>query len=204
MKIRGLICIAVVILLSFLAGSCIILPTISETHLLSDIQEDELSITVGTDQLIGEPGIILPDVLYEYLSYAPADWVEFGIAGHYGIGFLGIDARFDIIDMFTDDNPLSAMLLGGALLFSGGSAPLAHFGGAANYKINRFVEVYAAAATSTLFFVPVFHIGTHVNIFDWLALSGNLKIAVNTVETNVDVPPAAIMISVAPRISFSL
>ena len=194
----------VIAALSFalLVSSCLILPTISETHLLSDIQEKELSISVGTEQLIGETGVILPDVLFEYISYSPTDWFEFGLAGHYSIALLGIDAKLDFVDMFTNDSPLSAMLLGGVLFFSGGSGPIVHFGAAANYRINQVVELYAGAATSTLFFVPSFHLGTNLNIFDWLSLSANLKMALNLVESNADFPPVSFMLSVAPRVSF--
>ena len=195
--------VAVALSFVLVATSCLILPTISETHLLSDIQEKELSISVGTEQLLGESSVFLPDVLYEYISFAPTDWFEFGLAGHYSVALLGIDARFDFVDMFTDDSPLSVMLLGGVLLFSGGSGPIVHFGTAANYRINKFVEIYLCAATSTLFFVPSFHLGTNINIFEWLSLSANLKMALNVVEVNSDFPPAAFMLSVAPRISFS-
>ena len=185
------------------ASSCLILPTISETHLLSDIQEKELSISVGTDQLIGESSVFLPDVLFEYISFAPTDWFEFGLAGHYSVALLGIDARLDFVDMFTEDSPISAMLLGGVLFLSGGPSPIVHFGTAVNYRISRFVELYAGAATSTLFFVPSFHFGTNLNIFEWLSLSANLKIALNLVDTSSGYPPAAFMLSIAPRISFS-
>ena len=130
--------------------------------------------------------MILLDVLYEYISFAPTDWFEFGLVGHYSVALLGIDTIFDFVNMFTDDSPLSAMLLGGVLLFSGGSGPIVHFGAAANYRINRFVELYACAATSTLFFVPSFHLGTNLNIFEWLSLSANLKMALNLIEANAD------------------
>jgi len=203
-KITSKAVILILIFLSLSLGSCIILPTISETHLLSDIQEDELSISVGTEQPIGEAHVILPDVLFEYVSYAPADWVEFGLAGHYSVGLIGIDARFDVIDMFTDNSPLSGMIVGGVLFLSGGSGPIVHFGAAANYRFNRTFEVYACAATSTLLFVPVFHFGTNINIFDWLSLSGNLKMGLNTFDANSSFPPVAFMFSVAPRISFDL
>ncbi len=195
--------IAIILLLCFSVGSCVILPTISETHLMSDIDEHDLSISVGTEQPIGESNGILPDVMYEYVSYAPADWVEVGLAGHYSIALLGIDARFDIVDMFTDDSPISALILGGVLFFSGGSGPVGHMGAAVNYRINRVVEVYAGAATSTLFFAPTFYLGTNINIFKWLSLAANMKLALNTVVEE-DPPPAALMISVAPRISFNL
>lgn len=202
MKTKYPIALAIVLLITLVISSCLVLPTISESHLLSDIRENELSISVGTEQILGETSIFLPDILYEYISFAPADWFEFGLAGHYSVAFLGIDARIDFIDMFTDNNPLSAMLLGGVLFFSGGSGPVVHFGTAANYRINSFVELYACAATSTLFFVPSFHVGTNVRVFDWLSLSANLKMVLNLLETNANYPPAAFMVSIAPKVSF--
>ena len=90
------------------------------------------------------------------------------------------------------------------LFVAGQGGPIVHLGGALNYRIGQRFEVYACAATSTLFFVPVFHFGTHIHIFKWLSVSGNLKMALSTVEANGDFPPAAFMVSLAPRISFSL
>ena len=174
--------------------------------MLSNIQEKELALNVGTEfpeQLIDEKYLILPDILFEYLSFAPTDWFEFGLAGHYTVALLGIDAKLDIVDMFTNDSPVSAMVLGGVQFFSG-LQPVFHFGAAVNYSLNRFVELYACAATSTITFFPVFHLGTNLNIFEWLSLSANLKTVYIGENTNTDSFPAAFMFSVAPRISFDL
>jgi hypothetical protein len=205
MNVRRPIIVTIIAVFVLLASSCVT-PTISETHLLSDIQEKELSLTVGTEfpeQIVGENHIILPDILFEYLSFAPTDWFEFGLAGHYTVALLGIDARLDFVDMFTNDSPLSAMLLGGVQFFSGGS-PIVHLGVAVNYRLHRIVELYVCGATSTITFVPVFHLGANLNIFEWLSLSANLKTVYVGEDANTDSFPAAFMLSVAPRLSFEL
>ncbi|MBT3273478.1 MAG: hypothetical protein HN368_10000 [Spirochaetales bacterium] len=191
------------IFLIALCSSCLIIPTISETHLVDDIREKTFSITAGAEAPLGEPTLVLPDVLFEYLSYSPTDWFEFGLAGHYGIGLSGVDFKIDFVNMWDDESPWSAMLIGGALVPPGGGGGfVAHAGAAVNYQVNNWLELYGCAATSTLFLVPVFHVGVSVSPFRWLSLAGNIKVVLNTVDTSGDNPPAALFFSIAPSFNF--
>ena len=170
---------------------------------MDDIQEKTFSIAAGTEIPLGESSVVLPDPLYEYISYAPTDWFEFGLAGRYTIGLVGVDVKFDFVDMFTDGSPLSMMLIGGALFFTGGgSAVVGHAGVAANYQVTSWLELYGGAATSTIFLVPVFQVGASISPVKWFSLSANLKLVLNTVESETETEPLVALVSIAPSFNF--
>lgn len=186
--------------------SCVIIPTISQTHLIDDIRAKNLSVNAGIELPIGESPGVLPDVIYEYVSYAPTDWFEIGVAGHYGIAAMGADLAVDVVDIVTDDSPWSALIVGGVLLSTqGGSLVIAHAGAAVNYRLNHFLELYASAGTNSPFFAPLFHIGANISPLRWLSLSANLKLAINTMlDEDSSMSPLAVMVSFSPSLHFDL
>lgn len=195
---------AMVFVGSVALSSCVIIPTISQTHLADDIQEKHLSVTAGVEQVIGETPGILPDMVYEYVSYAPTDWFEIGVAGHYAIALIGADFKLDLVDLAVDDSPWSALLMGGAMASPSGGGFVFHGGAGLNYRLTDYLELYATAGVNAPFFVPMFHVGANVMPFEWLSLSANTKVAVNTIDDSEGNPPMALMVSVSPSLNFDL
>ena len=185
--------------------SCTIIPTIGKTHLYDDIREKTLSVTAATEIPIGEGGSVLPDPLYEYVSYAPTDWLEFGIAGHWGLGALGGEVKIDIIDIFANAPPFSLLIVGGVLAIPGSESGGAGVtvGVCANYRLGQRVEFYLGAGSSTVSQVPSVQLGANVHLLKWLALSANAKVVFNTRESDTE-HPVVLMVSLAPSLNFHL
>ena len=193
-------------LVAGLLGSCTIIPTISRTYLLDSIRPDTISVSVGTEVPLGESNDILPDPIYEYVSYAPNEWLEFGVAGHWGIALPAIEAKVDLLSAFGAKTPWSVLLHAGigTPLSSDSTGVLIHGGVAGNYRLAPKFELYGAVGSSSISQIPVFQIGTAFTPINWLSLSGNLKIAVNTREDRTDSSPIAFMFSFSPSLVFGL
>lgn len=194
-----------ILILGVLAcSSCVIIPTITHTHLADDIREDQFSIAAGVETVVGESPAILPDIAYGYVSYAPTDWLEVGAAAHYALALIGADIKIDLIGIVSDGSPWSAMLLGGAMVSPSGGGLIVHAGIGGNYRVGERVEFFATAGTNSPFFVPMFQIGSNLTLLKWLSLSASAKLAVNTLEEGEDSPPVAFMVSISPSFNFDL
>lgn len=183
------------------------LPVVSETHLLCSIHSRRVVISVGTEW---DPGkwhfSVSPDLIFAYGGYSPNDWLELGLSGHAFNGFyIGIDGKIDVIGIFTNDLPVSLFVLGG-LAFVPYSQLLilwpCHAGAAVVFRAAEFLDLYACA-TVTFETHGAYQIGLNLQTFDWLSISANLKIGVNSGKVNAFYPRYAYMFSIAPRFSFS-
>jgi hypothetical protein len=172
---------------------------------MDDIRKSHLAVSAGVEVPVGETGSILPDPIYEYVSYAPTDWLELGLAGHWFIQLIGIEAKIDVVDMFTDGSPVSALILGGVTIGPDSEeTPLViNAGFAVNYGLSDNFEVFLGAGSSNISQVPSLHAGFNWIPFKWLELALGAKLAINTRDTDPD-PPAVLMLSLCPSLNFDL
>lgn len=194
--------VGLVFMISF---SCAITPTLSRTHLMDDIRKSHLAVSAGVEVPVGETGSILPDPIYEYVSFAPTDWLELGLSGHWIIQLIGVEAKIDVIDILTDDSPVSALILGGANIGqdSEETPVIFNVGLAVNYGFSDHFEVFLGAGSSTISQIPSLHAGFNWIPFNWLELAVGAKLAINTRDTDPD-PPVALMLSLCPSLNFDM
>ena len=193
----------ILIIVFIIPMACKVIPTLSRTYLMDDIRSKTFSIAAGTEIPIGEGGAILPDPIYEYISYAPNDWLEIGAAGHWGIGLFGVEAKVDVIDIFTDGLRVSAIIGGGISVASGSEDTGVALNASlcANMRMTESIELYAGIGGSSISQVPSVHAGVNIDLFRWLSISANAKLVINTQEKDPD-PPAALMLSICPSLNF--
>ncbi len=197
----------VLALLVLAVSSCTIIPTVNRTRLMHDVRESRLSISAGTEIPLGEATNMVPDPLFETITYAPTDWLEVGIEGHWGIFIPALSTKVDLVNLaFNEDLPISILLSGaGALYFDDEDTGIfAHGSVAANYRPLDFLEVYAGVGSSTLSKIPSIQAGVNVLPVEWLSLAADLKISIDTLYTEDDTLPVALMISLSPGLSFDL
>ncbi len=187
-------------------GSCTIIPTISRTPLLDRIRSDTLSVSLGVELPLGESNDVFPDPIYEYVSYAPTEWLEFGLAGHWGIALPTIETKVDLLSAFGVDTPWSLLLNAGVgtLLNADIRGILVHGGLAGNRSFSDRFEVYGGIGSSSLSQIPIIQLGAAITPLRWLSVSGNLKIAINTRQDRSDSNPVAFMFSLSPSLVFDL
>ncbi len=204
--LKGFLVIAVTGLV-LLAGSCTIIPTINRTRFMHDVRESRLSIAAGTELPLVEQTNMIPDPLYESITYAPTDWLEVGIEGHWGILLPALNAKVDLVDLaFDRELPVSVLIAAaGAIPLDAEDAELIGHGSiAVNYKPADYLEVYAGIGTSSLSRIPSIQAGANLLPLKWLSLAADLKVSIDTRYTDDDISPVALMLSLSPGLSFDL
>ena len=195
-----------IILILFILGllllftSCLTLPTptITRTHLMKDIDKQSVTIGAGIEFELEENPGYWGDSFFGYVGYAPLDWLEIGIAGH-SVAlsiYPSLEAKIDVINMFTDCSPFSCVLMGGI-----GGLPedlfFAHAGLAMNFRINQSLQLYLGAGTDSISDALNLQAGAYIAPIEWLGVSSNVKFVKGNEGTDL-------MFSIAPLITLYL
>ncbi|UCF98891.1 MAG: hypothetical protein JSV89_04960 [Spirochaetaceae bacterium] len=157
--------------------------SITRTHLMKDIDPASVTIGIGMEFVSEDPDPLYnADFLFGYLGYAPFDWSEFGIAFHTAwISFFpAVEAKIDLVDIFTDASRISCLLMGGIGAYSkdDGFDPIYHGGIAVNFRPKRSQQLYAGAGTDSLAKALNLQVGLYFELLDWLGLSMNFKLVI--------------------------
>jgi hypothetical protein len=193
-KIRNLVLFG----LSLGITSCLTLPTstVTRTHLMKDIDKSTITAVAGIELELTEDTEYIGDSLFGYFSYAPWDWLEFGIAGHaLNLGlYPSVDAKIDAVDIFSDSRRLSLLLMGGI-----GGLPddlfFYHGGLTMNYRPNPNVQLYLGAGSDSIAEALVFQAGAYFIPMESLGIFANFKLVTGRDGTEL-------MFSMAPSASF--
>ena len=192
-----------VVALLVIFSSCKIIPTISRTTLMKDIQPKTLTVSAGIEQS-GESPTYLPDPLFGYVGYAPNDWIELGLGTHYATYLPAIEAKFDVLSFMDLTTPFSLLIMGGVGAFLGEgdgeeSIMPAYFHGglALNYTINKYIQLYAGAGSDIFSKALNLQVGGYISPFSWLGLSANAKFVAGG-------EGSTLMFSIAPALTFNL
>lgn len=158
---------------------CLAMPelTITRTHLMKDVEKAALTIGGGFDLAV--PGDeYAGDLLFGYCGYAPTDWLEVGLGVHAGMGSLlpGVEVAFDVLDAFGSFERVSLLIAGGIGGWPGGEERSLHYhGGAAlNWRLNRYLQLYAGAGGDSASKALVVQTGVYVTPLRWLGISAGL------------------------------
>ena len=138
------------------------------------------------------------DSFFGYCSYTPWDWAEIGIAGHTVDLTLcpSVDAKIDIVDIFTDSNRFSCLLMGGAGGLAGGRS-FYHGGLAVNFRLDQHVQLYLGSGSDSISEAWIVHAGAFIAVLESLGIFTNLKLATGQAGTEL-------MFSLAPLAAFRL
>ena len=180
--------------------SCITLPTstVTRTHLMKDIDKSTITTVAGVEWELTDDPEYIGDSLFGYCSYAPWDWLEFGIAGHIlNLGlYPSVDAKIDVVDIFTDSRRFSCLLMGGV-----GGLPedlfFYHGGLTMNFRLNQYVQLYLGAGSDSISEALIFQAGAYIVPLKSVGISTNLKLVTGRDGTDL-------MFSVAPVATFSV
>lgn len=184
--------------LTLVITSCLTLPTstVTRTHLMKDIDKSTITAVAGIEFELTEDTEYIGDSLFGYFSYAPWDWLEFGIAGHelnQGL-YPSVDAKIDAVDIFSDSLRLSFLLMGGI-----GGVPddlfFYHGGLAVNYRLNPNVQLYLGAGSDSISEALIFHAGAYFIPMESVGIFANFKLVTGREGTEV-------MFSMAPSATF--
>ncbi len=180
--------------------SCITLPTatVTRTHLMKDIDKSTITTVAGVEFELTDDPEYMGDSLFGYFSYAPWDWLELGIAGHaltLGL-YPSVDAKIDVVDIFTDSSRFSCLLMGGV-----GGLPedlfFYHGGLTMNYRLDQYVQLYLGAGSDSISEALIFQAGAYIVPLKSVGISTNLKLVTGRDGTDL-------MFSVAPLATFSV
>ncbi len=180
--------------------SCITLPisTVTRTHLMKDIDKSTITAVAGAEFELAEDFEYVGDSLFGYCSYAPWDWLEFGIASHIlNLGlYPSVDAKIDVVDIFTDSRRFSCLLMGGV-----GGLPedlfFYHGGLTMNYRLNQYVQLYLGSGSDSVSEALIFQAGAYIVPMKSVGISTNLKLVTGRDGTEL-------MFSMAPMATFRL
>jgi len=178
--------------------SCITLPTstVTRTHLMKDIDKSTITAVAGVEFELTEDSDYIGDSLFGYFSYAPWDWLEFGIAGHtLNLDkYPSVDAKIDVVDIFTDSKQFSCLLMGGV-----GGLPddlfFYHGGLTMNNRLNRYVQLYLGAGSDSISEALIFQAGAYFIPMESVGIFTNFKLVAGRDGTEL-------MFSMAPVATF--
>ena len=180
---------SVLVLLFVLAAACsYAMPStessVTRTHLMRDTEASTLVVAVGLEPPLGEDDKYTSDSLFGYLGYAPCRWLEAGVAAHYlsfGL-YPAVDAKIDLMEIFTDNTRWSGMLMGGiGGLPKDPDYPLFFHGGAAvNVRMKHWLQLYAGAGSDSVAKALALQTGAYVAPFEWLGASVNFKLVIGS------------------------
>lgn len=185
--------------LSLFITSCLTLPTstVTRTHLMKDIDKSTITTVAGVEFELTEDNEYVGDSLFGYFSYAPWDWFEFGIAAH-ALNldlYPSVDAKIDMINIFTDSRRLSCLLMGGV-----GGLPddlfFYHGGLTMNFRLDRYVQLYLGAGSDSISEALIFQAGAYFALMESVGILTNLKLVAGQEGTEL-------MFSMAPLGTFS-
>jgi hypothetical protein len=172
--------------------------SVTRTHLMKDIDESTVVIGVGIESFREDPAY-MSDTYIGYLGYAPCEWLEVGFALHCltVMFYPSLDAKIDLMEIFTDSSRLSCMLMGGI----GGlpwdeDYPLFFHGGAAvNYRLARWLQLYAGAGSDSVATALVMQAGVFLAPLKWLGASVNFKLSIGSegVEPTISAVPLLVI-----------
>jgi hypothetical protein len=131
------------------------------------------------------------DSLFGYLGYAPFDWLELGLGAHVVSLQLvpSIEAKVDLVDMFSDDSRFSFGGLPNELLFY-------QAGLGVNFRIRGPLQLYLGAGSDSISTAMSLQAGVFVRPLKSLGVSANAKLVIGREGT-------ALAFSIAPLILLS-
>ena len=179
--------------------ACLTLPTstVTRTHLMKDIDKSTITAVAGVEWELTEDSDYIGDSLFGYFSYAPWDWLEFGIAGHaLNLNlYPSVDAKIDAVDIFTESRRLSFLLMGGV-----GGLPedlfFYHGGLTVNYRLNQYVQLYLGAGSDSISEALIFQGGAYFIPMESVGIFTSFKLVTGRGGTEL-------MFSMAPVATFS-
>jgi len=190
--------IAFLVIPAFAAGALGIPETaITRTHLLKDSERASVTVALGMELDLTENPAYMGDSLFGYLGYAPFDWLELGL-GAYAVSLRfvpSIEAKVDLVDMFSDDSRISLLLMGG---FGGLPNELLFYqaGLGVNFRISRPLQLYLGAGSDSISTAMSLQAGAFLTLLKSLGVSANAKLVIGREGT----APA---FSIAPLILLS-
>lgn len=169
---RFLVFMAALAAVLMTAGCATQQPSFSRAYMSRDIREGSFSGGAGVEfQPFKEYSGYSPDFAAPFVSFAPYDWLEMSFAGHVLLLVPTLDARVDLIDMFTDDLPVSLFIMGGANPFIKEEPFMYHYGAMANFRPAPGIEVYAGAGTDAVSDAWAVEGGVHWQPLEWLGFT---------------------------------
>lgn len=127
---------------------------ITRTHLMKDIDKSSITIGAGLEAELTENPVYSADWLFGNFGYAPLDWLEFGVAIHVLSLIIcpSVEAKIDLVDIFTDFSHFSCILMGGIGGFTDDEEfyLIYHGGMAVNLRLNQYWQLYLGAGSDSL------------------------------------------------------
>ena len=174
---------------------------ITRTHLVKDIQRSTITAAVGMEFFKGslsgstEGLAYAGEALFGYFGYSPFDWLELGIAVHNDwLRFVpAVEAKIDVVDLFTDSSRISCLLAGG-IGYVPDDSPWYHGGAAVNFRVNQRLQLCLGAGSDSWSQALSLQAGVYVVLLDWLGLSTNFKLVCGPqgMEPMLSVAPLAV------------
>ena len=157
---------------------------------MKDIEAKTVTISAGFEKGAEDDIAYWPDLFFEYLGYAPNDWLEFGIAGHYLFHVPMVEAKVDLAELLLKAEKFSLMPTIGIGPVSDEDFP-AQAGLIANYRLGEKWQVYTGAGTDLLSEALNLQVGAYWTPKPWFGLTANAKLVAGDKGTSG-------MISVSP------
>ena len=163
--------------------------TVTRAHLMQDIVESHTTIGVGTEFPVQENLDYAGDLYYLYYGYALYDWLEIDVTLHSCLGapYPSVEAKIDILDIFTDSNRLSALLMGGIGLVIGGdiAAIVYHGGGAVTYRASEYWQLYLGVGSDSISKAFNLQTGVYFNTKKWFGFSAGFNLVTGSAGITV-------------------
>lgn len=196
---RGIVMLIGFLVIPALTSSAFGIPetAITRTHLLKDSERASVTVALGLELDLNENPAYAGDSLFGYLGYAPFDWLELGLGAHVVSLQLvpSIEAKVDLVDMFSDDSRISFLLMSG---FGGLPNELLFYqaGLGVNFRIRGPLQLYLGAGSDSISTAMSLQAGVFVRPLKSLGVSANAKLVIGREGT----APA---FSIAPLILLS-
>jgi hypothetical protein len=165
---------------------------------MKDIDKSSITIGAGSDVELTENPAYSGDWLFGYFGYAPLDWLEFGIASHIVdiTIYPAVEAKIDVIDIFSDSSRFSCLLMGGIGGLPG-DLSFYHAGLTMNLRLSQYLQLYLGAGSDSISKALNLQAGAYLVLLKWLGISMNFKLVTGPEGTEL-------MPSVAPLATFRL
>jgi len=149
--------------------------TVTRSHLMKDMVESYTTVEVGTEFPLRKNPSYVSDLYFGYYGYAPYDWLEIGVTVHscFAVPYPSFEAKIDVIDIFTDSRRLSFIVMGGIglVLAEDIGVLVYHGGGAVNYRLSQYWQLYLGAGTDSISEAFNLQTGVYFATRKWLGFS---------------------------------
>ena len=175
--------------------------TITRSHLMKDIVESHTTVGVGTEFPFREDPSYVSDLYYVYYGYAPYDWLEIDLTLHscFAAPYPAVEAKIDIIDIFTDSGRLSTIVMGGIgfALAEDIAALVYHGGGAVNYRLSQYWQLYLGMGSDSISKAFNLQAGAYFATRKWFGISMGFSLV--TGSAGIELTPSLALLATFRR-----